>query len=133
MRRFGSVAFVYADQGTLKPRASKGIFIRYPAGTKGCKVWMLEDEKCVVSRNVKFQEDMVYKYVQDKGESRESQGGGGVIMTPVVRESDVEDGVNEADEDTSGGAAQNGGSETVEASHEPTGSSSNKESLPTTS
>lgn len=61
MRRFGSVAYVHTNQGKLKPRAVKGVFIGYPPGTKGYKIWLLDDEECIVSRNVKFCEDMLYK------------------------------------------------------------------------
>lgn len=63
MRKFGSVAFVYVNQGKLKPRAVKGIFIGYPTGTKGYKIWMMDGDKCVVSRNVRFQEALMYKDV----------------------------------------------------------------------
>ncbi|KAG7567097.1 Integrase catalytic core, partial [Arabidopsis thaliana x Arabidopsis arenosa] len=61
LKRFGSLAFVHHDQGKLKPRALKGVFLGYPAGTKGYKIWLLDEEKCVISRNVVFQEDTVYK------------------------------------------------------------------------
>lgn len=61
LRRFGSVAFIHHDQGKLKPRALKGIFIGYPVGTNGYKIWLLNEEKCVISRNVVFQENLVYK------------------------------------------------------------------------
>lgn len=53
-KKFGSGAFVFADQGKLKPRAVNGIFVGYPIGTKRYKIWLLDSEKCVVSRNVKF-------------------------------------------------------------------------------
>jgi len=66
LRRFGAVAYVHVDQGKLKPRAIKGIFIGYPSGTKGYKVWLLEEQKCVISRNVIFQEEVVYKDLNDK-------------------------------------------------------------------
>lgn len=74
MRKFGLVVFVYVNQGKLKPRALKGIFIGYPIGTKGYKIWMMEGDQCVVSRNVKFQEAHVYKDVV------------GMKMTEVVEE-----------------------------------------------
>lgn len=63
MRKFGSVVYVHTDQGKLKPRAVKGVLIGYPPGTKGYKIWLLDDEKCVVSRNVKFCEDVMFKDV----------------------------------------------------------------------
>ena len=63
MKCFGSLAFVYQDQGKLKPRALKGVFLGYPQGTKGYKIWLLDIEKCVISRNVVFQEQKVFKKV----------------------------------------------------------------------
>lgn len=44
MKRFGSLAFVHQDQGKLKPRALKGVFLGYPQGTKGYKIWLLDTE-----------------------------------------------------------------------------------------
>ncbi|CAA7047040.1 unnamed protein product [Microthlaspi erraticum] len=61
LRRFGSVAYVHQDQGKLKPRALKGVFLGYPPGTKGYKIWLLNEEKCVISRNVVFHENVVFK------------------------------------------------------------------------
>ncbi|CAA7050352.1 unnamed protein product, partial [Microthlaspi erraticum] len=61
MRKFGAVAYVHHDRGKLQPRAVKGVFIGYPPGTKGYKIWLLEEQKCVISRNVKFNEAQVYK------------------------------------------------------------------------
>lgn len=61
LRRFGSVVYVHVDQGKLRPRALKGIFIGYPTGVKGYKIWLLEDRKVVVSRNAVFREDCLYK------------------------------------------------------------------------
>lgn len=66
LRRFGSVVYIHVDQGKLKPRALKGIFIGYPQGVKGYKVWLLEDRKCVISRNSVFTEDRLYKDLCEK-------------------------------------------------------------------
>jgi len=35
LRKFGSVAYANLDQGKLKPRTLKGVFLGYPEGTKG--------------------------------------------------------------------------------------------------
>lgn len=67
LRRFGSVTYVHADQGKLNPRAKKGIFVGYPTGIKGFRVWLLDDKKCVVSRDVVFQEGIMYKNIASKG------------------------------------------------------------------
>ncbi|KAL1189499.1 Retrovirus-related Pol polyprotein from transposon TNT 1-94 [Cardamine amara subsp. amara] len=66
LRRFGCVAFVHSDDGKLVPRAKKGVLLGYPTGVKGYKVWLLEEKKCTVNRNVKFQENAVYKDVMQK-------------------------------------------------------------------
>ena len=89
LRRFGSVAYVHQDQGKLKPRALKGVFLGYPQGVKGYKVWLLEDEKCVISRNVVFQEQKVFKDIKENehqagdqtGTRSTSAGVHGVSMT----------------------------------------------------
>ncbi|KAG7533237.1 Reverse transcriptase RNA-dependent DNA polymerase [Arabidopsis thaliana x Arabidopsis arenosa] len=61
LRRFGCVAYVHSDEGKLNPRAKKGIFTGYPEGVKGFRVWLLEEKRCIISRNVVFREDMVFK------------------------------------------------------------------------
>jgi len=71
LKRFGCVAFTYADEGKLVPRAKKGVFLGYPSGEKGYKVWLLEERKCSVSRNVTFQENAVYRDVMQKNKDSE--------------------------------------------------------------
>lgn len=61
LKKFGYLAYVYVDQGKLKIRAIKGLFIGYPPSTKCYKIWLLGEEKCVVNRHVKFHEENVYK------------------------------------------------------------------------
>ena len=56
LRPFGCLAYVRTDQGKLNPRASKAVFIGYPSGVKGYKVWLINEKKCVVSRNIIFHE-----------------------------------------------------------------------------
>ena len=43
----------------------------YPSGVKGYKVWLLEEKKCHISRNVIFQENDVCKDVTRKGKQKE--------------------------------------------------------------
>lgn len=66
MKKFGLVAFVYVNQGKLKSRALRGIFIGYPLGTKGYNIWMMEGDRCEINRNVKFQEALTYKDVTNR-------------------------------------------------------------------
>lgn len=74
LRVFGSVAYIHSDQGKLNPRAKKAVFIGYPSGVKGYKFWLVEEKKCVVTRDVTFQEDKMYKHLNQSAEPRpESQ------------------------------------------------------------
>lgn len=49
LKRFGCIAYVYADDGKLNPRDKKRIFLGYLAGVKSYKVWLIDEIKCVVS------------------------------------------------------------------------------------
>lgn len=74
LKRFGCVVYIHSDDGKLNPRAKRGIFTGYPEGVKGFRVWILDERKCVVTRNVVFREDQLYRDVKDKGqESTEMQ------------------------------------------------------------
>lgn len=53
----------------------KGYFTGYPEGVKGFKVWMPEERKVIISRDVVFREEVVYK--DDKN---------GVTSQEVIRE-----------------------------------------------
>ena len=61
LKPFGYVAYIHTNQGKLDPRASKGVFIGYPTGVKGFKVWLLNEKKCAISRNVIFHELAIVK------------------------------------------------------------------------
>ena len=124
LRRFGSVAYDHHDQGKLKPRALKGIFLGYPQGTKGYKVWLLEELKVVISRNVVFQEEVVYKDLQ-KQETKSVEEKPAVADTTVlelnkktenVREKSVEGGAIEVVSSDSESETEEGPVETIESS-----------------
>lgn len=65
LRRFGCIVYVHSQEGKLDPRAKKGVFVGYPSGVKGFRVWMIEEEKCTISRNVVFREDVMYKDIMN--------------------------------------------------------------------
>lgn len=73
LRRFGCEAFVHTVQDKVSPRATKGYFLGYPQGVKGYRVWMPEEGKCTISRNVVFHEDKVFKDKVEKGNSETKQ------------------------------------------------------------
>ncbi|GKB28461.1 retrotransposon protein, putative, ty1-copia subclass [Tanacetum coccineum] len=63
LRIFSCVAYSYVNQGKLKPRAIKCIFLGYPDGVKGYRLWRLDDvkPKIIISRDVVFNESLMYK------------------------------------------------------------------------
>ncbi|GJX43365.1 retrotransposon protein, putative, ty1-copia subclass [Tanacetum coccineum] len=63
LRIFGCVAYPHDKQGKLESRAVKYVLLGYPAGVKRYKLYRLDDEspKIVTSRNVVFNESVMYK------------------------------------------------------------------------
>ena len=62
LKRFGCVAYVHTVADKISPRATKGIFLGYAEGTKGFRVWLLNEEKVITSKDVIFHEDHLYKH-----------------------------------------------------------------------
>ncbi|KAH9678917.1 hypothetical protein KPL71_025907 [Citrus sinensis] len=75
LKIFGCPAFAHIKQGKLEPRALKCVFLGYPEGVKGYRLWCtdLKPPRCIVSRDVVFNEqEMLKNHVQrlensDKG------------------------------------------------------------------
>lgn len=57
LRVFGCIAYYHVNEGKLASRAKKGLFMGYPDGVKGFKIWCLESRKCIISRDVTFHEE----------------------------------------------------------------------------
>ncbi|GJZ29363.1 retrovirus-related pol polyprotein from transposon TNT 1-94 [Tanacetum coccineum] len=63
LRIFGCVAYPQDKQGKLETRAIKCVLLGYPEGVKGYILYRLDNEspKIVTSRNVVFNESVMYK------------------------------------------------------------------------
>ena len=60
LRVFGCTAFVHVPdtkRKKLDPKAIKGIFVGYPTGSKGYKIYLPDSRKMIRSRDVKFLEN----------------------------------------------------------------------------
>ena len=58
LKVFGCRAFVHLKQDKLEPRAVRCVFLGYPEGVKGYRLWCTEPGKqgCIISRDVVFDE-----------------------------------------------------------------------------
>nr|GEZ31582.1 retrovirus-related Pol polyprotein from transposon TNT 1-94 [Tanacetum cinerariifolium] len=63
LRTFGCVVYSHVQQGKLEPRAVKCVLLGYLEGMKGCRLYRIDNEspKIVTSRNVVFNESVMYK------------------------------------------------------------------------
>lgn len=57
------VANFHVNEGKLVPRANKGYLVGYPNGVKGFRIWCLDDRKCIIGRDVNFQEIELYQSI----------------------------------------------------------------------
>ena len=81
LKVFGCTAYAHVKQGKLDARALKCIFVGYPEGVKGYKLWCLEKghKRCFISRDVVFNEedyqgrDAEKDYNLDEGQSTQNQ------------------------------------------------------------
>ena len=58
LKIFGCPAYAHIKQGKLEPRALRCVFLGYPEGVKGYKLWCidLKPPKAIISRDVVFNE-----------------------------------------------------------------------------
>ncbi|XP_038877664.1 uncharacterized mitochondrial protein AtMg00710-like [Benincasa hispida] len=56
LRVFGCVGYIHQNQGKLKSRAVKCMFVGFTEGVKGFKMWNSAEKRFVVSRDVTFRE-----------------------------------------------------------------------------
>ncbi|KAA0043826.1 putative gag-pol polyprotein [Cucumis melo var. makuwa] len=87
LRVFGCTAYAHVKDGKLNKRALKCIFIGYPQGVKGYKLWCIEKgmNKCIISRDVTFNETEMPYCVKEQ----QKQQTGDHVVTEVRIASEV--------------------------------------------
>lgn len=60
LRTFGCTTFAHTKLSKMELRALKCMFIGYPEGVKGYKLWNFNTNKSLISRDVIFKEDESY-------------------------------------------------------------------------
>jgi len=60
LKVFGCTAYAHVDNGKLEPRAIKCLFLGYDSGVKAYKLWNPDTEKTFMSRNVVFNESVMF-------------------------------------------------------------------------
>ena len=66
LRAFGCSVYAHVRQGKFALRALKEVFVGYPEGVKGYKIWCtdLKPPKCIISKDVIFNEDELVRKTQ---------------------------------------------------------------------
>ncbi|KAM2725472.1 hypothetical protein EV1_028167 [Malus domestica] len=61
IRIFGSPAYFHVTRNKLDPIAKKAIFLGFSSGVKGYRLWCSKMKKRVISRDVTFNEESIFK------------------------------------------------------------------------
>lgn len=102
LKSFGCIAYGHQVKEKTNSRAAKGVFLGYAQDTKGYRVWLIDDEKVVISKDVVFNEDQLFKDLEkQKGNTEDVKGS--VTKKKVTFKSVLED-VCEGESSSSGGA-----------------------------
>ena len=138
LKRIGCVAYVHTVQDKMSRRVLKGIFMGYPQGTKGYRVWLVEEEKSTISRNVVFDESTLYmkskrKEVASESKIKKVTFKADLIQGPSRKDSTFEVGSSSKSGNTGEGgvtSSQRRNSDSEESEEEPEeGSEAQEESL----
>jgi hypothetical protein len=69
LRVFGYTTYAHVDNGKLEPRAVKCVFLGYGSGVKSYKLWNPETKRILMSRNVVFNEIVMFTDSQTSTDS----------------------------------------------------------------
>ena len=102
----------------INPRAARGIFLGYAQGTKGYRVWLLEEEKVVISKDVVFNEERFFKDLkkEEDQEALQKEVETKITKKKVTFSNNLEE--FEGESSNSGGAVETQSSQTQETTEE---------------
>ena len=118
LRSFGCIAYVHQVKEKINPRATRGIFLGYAQGTKGYRVWLLEEEKVVISKDVVFNEERFFKDLkkEEDQEALQKEVETKITKKKVTFSNNLEE--FEGESSNSGGAVETQSSQTQETTEE---------------
>nr|GEZ68175.1 retrovirus-related Pol polyprotein from transposon TNT 1-94 [Tanacetum cinerariifolium] len=70
LRLFGCPTYYHVSEGKLDPGGEKGIFIGYGDEVKGYRIWSPSGRRVILSRDLTFDEDYLFRVKQDPIESK---------------------------------------------------------------
>ena len=104
MRCFRCIVYVHQVIEKTSPREARGIFLGYAEGTRGYIIWLLEEQKVSVSKDVVFNEEKLFKDLEKEQVSVEERSESKVTNKRVNFRSVLED-ICEGESSNSGGAS----------------------------
>lgn len=89
LRTFGCKVYVLdktPGKDKFRARSREGIFIGYPRSVKGYRIWVPEERKVVIARDVKFIEEVS---MEDRSEDGRTSAGAEILETPTQAKDEV--------------------------------------------
>lgn len=121
-KSFGCVAYVHQVKEKTNSRAAKGIFVGNAQGTRGYRVWLIDEQKVVISKDVVFNEDQMFKDLEAEKSNSKKEHKESITKKKVTFKSVLEDicdgetsdsgGATEAEESQDHASVEEDGSET---------------------
>lgn len=104
-KSFGCVAYVHQVKEKTNSRAAKGIFVGYAQGTRGYRVWLIDEQKVVISKDVVFNEEQMFKDLEAEKSNSKKEHKESITKMKVTFKSVLED-IFDGETSDSGGATE---------------------------
>ncbi|XP_074371800.1 putative mitochondrial protein AtMg00710 [Apium graveolens] len=74
LRFFGRTVYYHVNEGKLEPGAKKKVYVSYGDGVKGYRIWPPSENRVILSRNIVFDENSIFKSIVKSTVVSESGG-----------------------------------------------------------